>query len=902
VTDGGVYSGSSTGTLTITGATLAMSGYQYEAVFTSSAGNATTTAATLTVQTGTAPTVTTNPASQTVSAGGNVTFTAAASGIPTPTVQWQVNTGSGYTNVTDGGVYGGSTTDTLTITGATALMNTYQYEAVFTNTTGNATTTAATLTVQSPPTVTTSPANQTVSVGDTLAFTAAATGSPTPTVQWEVDTGSGFTNVTNGGVYSGSTTGTLTITGATAAMNGYQYKAVFTNTVGNASTATATLPVEAANGLTVIAPPPDIAIGSPVLVGLNTTNSGTAAFSVSTSDSSKLTATLMPQTNQVLKVITSLGEMDFQLLNNYTPNTVSHFVNLVNAGTGTYTNTTFYRIIAGFMSQGGVGTSYTGPAISTIPVELNADLRFTSTGLLAMANNGADGNGSEFFVTDPSLNNVTQADGSTTHADMGDGFLDFRYTVFGKLISGDSVRQAIAATPVTTTSSGENSQPVTAPNIFSISATTETNAGVLMLSALPGATGSYTVTVSDGLGGTQTFKVNVAGNSYDPPNPWGQPINGTDKINAAANTAVTFTPQGVSADGSAVQVNVQLFRAVTTSGYEGDYVDNSYTGTNPVADTTNPDMTLTQNGSSYTVTPTTGYYGVQALEITAQSATAASWDTSAHVDPVYRSYVPVFVAPPAPLIGSVSVGGQTVTGSTSANNSSTATELSFNITGAIAGATVSVYVDGVTAPIATGTVSTGATTITVTTDGKTTIASGSREFTVAQSVATGAMSLFGDFVANSAGSPYPNAQFAIPASSVDSAPSAGTALTIGLTGSPVAGGSAVPAEAAVLNTSPLSSYAIVPNQPVVDLAASTNTGFTFFGAEVGATYRFVITSSGGPGEVVGAGTVTSATEQITGIDVSTLQDGLLTFGVTLTDLSGNVGNPALATAKLDMTA
>ena len=48
-------------------------------------------------------------------------------------------------------------------------------------------------------------------------------------MQWEVNTGSGFTNMTNGGVYSGSSTGTLTITGATAAMNGYLYEAVFTN-------------------------------------------------------------------------------------------------------------------------------------------------------------------------------------------------------------------------------------------------------------------------------------------------------------------------------------------------------------------------------------------------------------------------------------------------------------------------------------------------------------------------------------------------------------------------------------------------------------------------------------------------------------------------------------------------
>jgi len=775
LTDTGVYSGSGSDTLTITAATQTMNGYQYEAVFTNAAGKATTTAATLTVQSSSALTVTTNPTSQTILAGATATFTAAASGTPTATVQWQVETGSGYTNVTDGGVYSGSATDTLTITAATATMNGYQYEAVFTNTTGNTTSTAATLTVQAPPTVTTSPANQTVSVGDTVNFLAAASGNPTPTVQWEVSAGgAAFTPI------SGATSVTYSLT-ASSAVSGNQYEAVFTNGIGTpATTAAATLTVEAANGLTVIAPPPDLAIGSPVLVGLNSTNSGTADFSVSTSDSSELTATLMPQTNRVLKVVTNLGEMDFQLLNNYTPNTVSHFVNLVDSGT--YTNTTFYRIIAGFMSQGGVGSSYSGTPISTIPLELNSDLRFTSTGLLAMANNGADGNGSEFFITDPSIGDVAQTDGSTSYADMGNGFLDFRYTIFGKLIAGDSVRQAIAATPVTTTSSGEDSQPMTAPKIESMSVTTETNAGVLMLTAQPGATGSYTVTVADGLGGIQTFTVNITANSYDPPNPWVEPINGTDQITTAANTAVTFTPQGESADGTAVQVNVQAFRPVTSSGYEGDYVDNSYTGTNPVADASNPDVTVTQNGSSFTVTPASGFYGAEALEVTAQSATAAPWDSSAGIDPVYRAYVPVFVAPPAPQIGSISAGGQTVSGSTSDNNSSTATELSFNITGAIAGATVSVYVNGVTTPIATGTVATGSTTITVTTDGTTTIASGSREFTVTQTVPTSAMSLFADFQTDSSGSPYPYAQFVIPASSVDSAPSAGTALTIGLTG------------------------------------------------------------------------------------------------------------------------
>ena len=60
------------------------------------AGTLTTTPATLTVQT-TSPSVTTNPTSQTVNAGGTATFTAAASGNPAPSVQWEVSTDGGTT-------------------------------------------------------------------------------------------------------------------------------------------------------------------------------------------------------------------------------------------------------------------------------------------------------------------------------------------------------------------------------------------------------------------------------------------------------------------------------------------------------------------------------------------------------------------------------------------------------------------------------------------------------------------------------------------------------------------------------------------------------------------------------------------------------------------------------------
>ena len=82
--------------------------------------------------------------------------------------------------------------------------------------------------------------------------------------------------------------------------------------------------------------------------------------------------------------------------------------------------------------------------------------------------------------------------------------------------------------------------------------------------------------------------------------------------------------------------------------------------------------------------------------------------------------------------------GQGTATLTSANNSSTADELQFLVSGVTAGATVNVYANGGTTAIATGTVATGATTITLTTDGNPSgtspLADGSYTFTATQTV------------------------------------------------------------------------------------------------------------------------------------------------------------------------
>jgi len=85
------------------------------------------------------------------------------------------------------------------------------------------------------PAITTQPTDQVTAVGANASFTLAATvPSGTLSYKWQVSTDNGttFTDVTNLAPYSNATTATLSITGATFALQGYRYRGVATQTGG----------------------------------------------------------------------------------------------------------------------------------------------------------------------------------------------------------------------------------------------------------------------------------------------------------------------------------------------------------------------------------------------------------------------------------------------------------------------------------------------------------------------------------------------------------------------------------------------------------------------------------------------------------------------------------------------
>jgi len=105
--------------------------------------------------------------------------------------------------------------------------------------------TSNSFTVNGPPCTTpvvTGPTNQAVTYGSNATFTASATGTPTPTLQWQVSTNGGgsWSNI------GGATSSPLTVTAPTVAQSGTQYRAVFTNTCGSVNSSAATLTVNKA--------------------------------------------------------------------------------------------------------------------------------------------------------------------------------------------------------------------------------------------------------------------------------------------------------------------------------------------------------------------------------------------------------------------------------------------------------------------------------------------------------------------------------------------------------------------------------------------------------------------------------------------------------------------------------
>ena len=134
-----------------------------------------------------------------------------------------------------------------------------------------------------------------------------------------------------------------------------------------------------------------------------------------------------------------MGDFKVELYEDKAPLTTGNFINL--SQSGYYDNTTFHRVMDGFMIQGGDprGDGTGGPGY-TIPDEFDSSLNFVSSGILAMANTGQPNTGgSQFFVTLAPTS-----------------WLNQKHTIFGRVVEGMDVVKAIGKVQT-----DQNDKPVT---------------------------------------------------------------------------------------------------------------------------------------------------------------------------------------------------------------------------------------------------------------------------------------------------------------------------------------------------------------------------------------------------------------------------------------------------------
>jgi alpha-tubulin suppressor-like RCC1 family protein len=190
-----------------------------------------------------APAITQQPADQTVTAPATATFTA-ASDKAGATVQWQRSNDGGTTWTDIPGATSASYTTAATSTADSGAL----FRAIFTNATLPTPTNAATLTVNPTPAYpvyVSHPASQSVAVGATATFSVSVTGTPAPSLQWQVSTDGGATWTDIPGATGSSYTTPATSSGD----NGKLYQVVATNASGTAYSASATLTVSASLAL-----------------------------------------------------------------------------------------------------------------------------------------------------------------------------------------------------------------------------------------------------------------------------------------------------------------------------------------------------------------------------------------------------------------------------------------------------------------------------------------------------------------------------------------------------------------------------------------------------------------------------------------------------------------------------
>ena len=280
--------------------------------------------------------------------------------------------------------------------------------------------------------------------------------------------------------------------------------------------------------------------GSPLNLGIDTydPSNGPITYTVTVDDTSLVESTVISGNRGWELDVNGYGTMVFEFFEGRAQRATDQFIGLTQDGF--YDGLTFHRILDDFVIQGGdpLGTGAGGSDLPDFLDQFHVDLQHNQIGVLSMAKSADDTNNSQFFVTDD----------TTRH-------LDFNHTIFGQLIEGFEVLDAVSAVEIQPpVSQGRPVEPVI---INTAKVIDDQENGVIMLRALADAgTTNVTITATDSLGNTDsnTFEVSLGPDAED-----GQPfLKDIPDFVAEADSEFQFQVEAVDVEGDPVQYDVNF--------------------------------------------------------------------------------------------------------------------------------------------------------------------------------------------------------------------------------------------------------------------------------------------------------------------------------------------------------
>jgi cyclophilin family peptidyl-prolyl cis-trans isomerase len=400
-----------------------------------------------------------------------------------------------------------------------------------------------------------------------------------------------------------------------------------------------------------------VGIGAPLHVGVDAYSplGGPLTVTVSVSDPSLLEAQVLSGNRSIRIDMQGYGDMVLELFEQRAPDASGRVIEL--AEDNFYDGIIFHRVINNFMIQGGdpTGTGSSGSELGSFDDDFHPELLHVAPDIISFAKSSDDTNNSQFFITE-----------------VPTRYLDGNHSVFGQVVEGSDVREAISET-----STGAGDRPDIDIEMTTVSVFDDTENSVVMLKPTGAGTGqvsvTYTVTDQAGNSVSETTQVTVNADSANT-QPWLNDIATPGPTSANTNAELQLTSTDV--EGDAVTYFAQSLSSPTSGS-----------------------VSIDANSGLVTVTPETDFAGVINVRVGVGPGAGVVGNSNSDSDTQTVAFVFQSAGPEAPT--SVDLAASDDSGASDSDSVTNDGSMSFQVEGVQSGATVELVDLGSSAVVGT---------------------------------------------------------------------------------------------------------------------------------------------------------------------------------------------------------